>query len=168
MKNLKQHFLLAVALGIIMVITAEAEAQENTLTTATAEEVKWMPAPPFLPEGAQFAVIKGDPSQPGPFTIRLKFPAAYKIPPHKHSSFEHITVLSGTFYMGEGEHLDPTKGKTLPMGSFAYGPEEKYHAAWATEEGAVIQIQSQGPFEIHYFNPADDPRKNQRVSKEKK
>lgn len=167
MKNLKQVLVLVVVLAISGLIKTEAQAQESHLIKATPEEVKWSPAPPFLPEGAQFALIKGDPSQPGPFTIRLRFPAGYEIPAHRHTSYEHITVLSGTLHMGEGEHLDHANGTALPTGSFAYGPEEKYHAAWATDEGAVIQIQSQGPFEIHYFDPADDPRKNQQASKQK-
>lgn len=158
MKNLIRNLFLGVMLVSIMLISKPAEAQESHLIKATPEEVNWGPAPPFLPKGAEFALIEGDPGQVGSFTIRLRFPAGYEIPAHKHTSYEHITVLSGTLHMGEGEQLDHGNGTALPTGSFAYGPEEKYHAAWATEEGAVVQIQSQGPFEIHYFDPADDPR----------
>lgn len=165
MKKLKQFLLMAAVLGVMMGTAAEAEAQENNISTVTAEEVNWMPAPDFFPEGAEFAVIKGDPGQAGPFTVRLRFPAGYEIPAHKHPSYEHITVLSGTLYIGEGEQLDHAKGTALPTGSFAYGPEDQHHAAWATDEEAVIQIQSEGPFEIHYFNPDDDPRKKQEVVK---
>lgn len=151
MKNVKQNLWLVATLVIFMGMTSEVEAQESNFIKATPEEVKWGPAPPFLPEGAQFALIEGDPGQEGPFTIRLRFPAGYEIPAHKHPSYEHITVLSGTLNMSTGEHLDQDSGVELPVGSFAYGPEEQHHAAWTTDEGAVIQIQSQGPFEIQFL-----------------
>ena len=159
MKNLKQILILVAFLAVSLAFGLEAEAQESKFIKVTPDEVQWNPAPPFLPKGAQLAVIKGDPNEPGPFTIRLRFPPDYKIPAHKHPSFEHITVISGTLHMGMGEHLEHTNGTALPAGSFAYGPEEKYHFAWTTEDETVVQIQSQGPFGIQYFDPADDPRK---------
>jgi quercetin dioxygenase-like cupin family protein len=167
MKDLMLNMVLIAAFVMSMLVTTEVVAQEMNLTKATPEEIKWSPAPPFLPAGAQFAVIKGDPGQPGPFTIRLSMPAGYKIPLHKHTSYEHITVLSGTLYMSEGEEVNATanaNGIVLPVGSFAYGPGEKNHAAWTTDEGAIIQIQSQGPFEIHYVNPNDDPRSKKQAN----
>lgn len=159
MKNLRQLLLLTVLCTVNLVNIPEAMAQESEFIKIIPDEVQWNPAPPFLPEGAQFAVIKGDPNKPGPFTIRLKFPPNYKIPAHKHPSFEHITVISGSLHMGMGEQLEQTKGVALPVGSFAYGPEEQYHFAWTTDEETIVQIQSQGPFGIKYFNLDDDPQK---------
>jgi hypothetical protein len=37
-------------------------------------DLKWGPAPPVLPAGAQVAVLDGDPFKPGFFAIRLKMP----------------------------------------------------------------------------------------------
>lgn len=159
MKNLKQLLILVAFLAVSLAFRSEAEAQESKFIKVTPNEVQWNPAPPFLPKGAQLAVIKGDPGQQGSFTIRLKFPPNYKIPAHKHPSFEHITVISGTLHIGMGEHLEHTNGAALSPGSFAYCPEGKHHFAWTTEDETVVQIQSQGPFGIQYFNPADDPRK---------
>ena len=48
------------------------------------DDVKWGAAPPSLPRGAMLAVIEGKPSEPGPFTMRLKFPAGFKVAPHSH------------------------------------------------------------------------------------
>lgn len=93
MKKLKQN-LYFLSLLIPFLAISEARAQENSLEKMTPEEVQWNPAPPFLPAGAQFAVIKGDPGKEGSFTIRLKFPAGYEIPGHKHPSFEHPEVHS--------------------------------------------------------------------------
>jgi len=40
-----------------------------------SDEMQWADAPPSLPRGAIVVVIEGKPSEPGPFTMRLKFPA---------------------------------------------------------------------------------------------
>jgi quercetin dioxygenase-like cupin family protein len=59
-------------------------------------EMKWGPAPPVLPPGAQIAVLSGDPGGKGLVTLRLKLPPGYVIPPHWHPTDEHVTVISGT------------------------------------------------------------------------
>ncbi|MDQ3565022.1 MAG: cupin domain-containing protein [Pseudomonadota bacterium] len=127
------------------------------------DQVKWGPAPPSLPPGAQLAVLEGDPSKAGaPFTIRGKFPDGYRVPPHWHPTDERIVVLQGVFGMGVGEKFDQATGHELPVGSYALMPKGVRHFVWAKGE-TVIQVSGMGPFEINYVNPADDPRK---VSKE--
>ena len=54
------------------------------------------------PEGAQIAVLYGDPGKAGPFVFRLKFPAGYKVAAHMHPNDYDVTVLSGTMYLGMG------------------------------------------------------------------
>ena len=46
--------------------------------------------PPGLPAGAQLAVVSGDPGKAGKFTIRLKMPANYAVPPHHHPTDEMV------------------------------------------------------------------------------
>src|SRR3954467_183123 len=68
------------------------------------DQVKWGPAPPSLPPGAQAAVLAGDPRQAGaPYTVRLQLPDGYKVPPHWHPVDENVTVLKGSLRMGRGE-----------------------------------------------------------------
>ena len=70
-------------------------------------QINWGPAPPVFPPGAQFAVVQGDPSVAGAiFTVRLRFPNGYILPPHTHPTDEHVTVLAGTFAFGMGDTLD--------------------------------------------------------------
>ena len=83
----------------------------------TPAELVWTAGPPMLPPGASMAVIEGSFNKPGPFTVRLKFPANYRIPAHWHPIKVTVTVISGTFHMGLGETLDIGKGKALPAGS---------------------------------------------------
>lgn len=54
-------------------------------------------------------MLEGDPMKAGLFTIRIQLPANYKIPAHWHPADEHVTVISGTFYMGMGNKLDEPK-----------------------------------------------------------
>jgi anti-sigma factor ChrR (cupin superfamily) len=106
------------------------------------------------------AVIEGPLDQATPFTIRLQLPADYKIPAHWHPAIEHVTVLSGTFNLGMGDKLDPTKTKALSAGSMAIMQPKTTHFAWTKEE-TMMQVHGVGPWAVNYVNPADDPRKKQ-------
>ena len=141
----------------IITLTPAFAADEHV--TIAPDAVKWNQGPPFLPKGAQFSVITGDPSKEGPYVIRLKFPAGFKVPAHFHPNDENITVISGTFGFGMGDKLDESKGTTLKAGGFVRAPKGMQHFAYATEE-TVVQIHAIGPGGITYVNPADDPRKS--------
>jgi quercetin dioxygenase-like cupin family protein len=122
-----------------------------------AVNLKWSPGPPSLPPGAKVAVVQGDPTAPGTFTMRVKIPAGYKVRPHSHPADENVTVLSGDFHMAVGDTWDVSKGHTLTAGGFSSMPHGMHHYAW-TSKGCVFQVHGMGPFGITYVNPADDPR----------
>src|SRR5687767_10795142 len=63
----------------------------------TPDRLRWTDAPPSLPPGAKIAVVEGDLTVAAPYTVRLRFPDGYRIPPHFHPVDEHVTVLQGTF-----------------------------------------------------------------------
>ncbi len=121
-------------------------------------DLKWMDAHNALRAGAKLTVLEGDPFKPGLYTMRLQMPDSYKIPPHFHRQFEHVTVVSGTFNLGMGDKFDQSAGQTMPAGTFGFLPPEMKHYAWASG-GTVIQLHGMGPWEIVYVNAADDPRK---------
>jgi hypothetical protein len=128
-------------------------------TMIKPNEIKWAPAPPSLPAGAQAAILDGDPSKAGrPFTLRLKMPDGYKIPPHWHPTDENVTTLEGVFMMGVGAKFDRAAAREMPVGAYAKMPEGLRHYASAKGE-TIIQVHGVGPFEITYVAPADDPRK---------
>jgi Domain of unknown function (DUF4437) len=133
------------------------EPNAGTHVMLGPNELQWVDGPPSLPKGAKVAVLEGDPSKAGPFTMRAQVPAKYKIPPHWHPGIEHVTVLSGEVYMGSGEKYDEASAKKLPAGSFAVMPV-KYNHYFFTKKKAVIQLHGMGPWGITYINPADDPR----------
>lgn len=123
-----------------------------------ASDLKWSAAPPVLPAGAQMAVVSGDPSKSGLYVVRLKMPAGYKIAAHNHPTAENVTVLSGSFHLGMGDKLDPSKGIELRPGGFAQAPAKMNHYAWTTSL-TIVQVHGEGPFAMTYVNPADDPSK---------
>lgn len=138
-----------------IVVAAAAPAQ------APAPAINWGPAPPFFPAGARFAVLQGDPSQPGVFTVRLELPAGYIIRPHFHTPDEHVTVLSGALILGTGDSVRTQGADALPAGAFATAKAREHHYAVARGK-TVVQIHGQGPFDITYVNPKDDPRNTPR------
>lgn len=148
--------IMAVGMGLMALSFAQAEEGGHILLKPT--DIKWTDAPPSMLPGAQIAVIEGDLNKAEPFAFRLKLPANYKIPPHTHPAVEHVTVLSGTFYMGAGDQPDPEKAVALTPGSFAAFQPGHSMFAW-TEEETVVQVHGVGPWGINYINQADDPRK---------
>ena len=66
-----------------------------------------------LPGAPQIAVLYGDPTKPGVFVTRVKFPAGAKDLPHSHpDEVRAVAVLSGTLYFGVGEKWD----ESIPPG----------------------------------------------------
>jgi hypothetical protein len=147
--------LASVALGLTF--TAGPLFAQSTHVVIPADKVQWGPAPPALPAGAQIAVLEGNPAEKGPVTLRLRFPADYNIPAHWHSMTERVTVLSGTFHVGMGDTLDRQTSQTLEPGGFVSLPAKMHHFAW-TATPTVVQINLEGPFDLFYVNPADNPQ----------
>jgi quercetin dioxygenase-like cupin family protein len=147
----------AVSLSLVAAATAQMAAKPAHVIVGAAE-LKWGPAPPVFEKEAQMAVVSGDPSKPGPFVVRLKAPAGFKVMPHFHPTDENITVISGTFALGMGDKFDAAALKELAPGGFALMPAEMHHFAMA-KTAVVVQVHGTGPFALTYVNPADDPSK---------
>lgn len=135
---------------------AQASATEAHVFLAPAD-IKFGPAPPVFPAGMTSAVLSGDPTQPGPFTLRARMPAGYRISPHWHPVAEYLTIVSGSIAFGMGGTFDEASMKTLPAGGYAVMPPEMRHYL-EVKTDAVLEVHGVGPFVITYVNPADDPR----------
>lgn len=130
--------------------------EQNIFTPKT---VPWGPAPPFVPAGAQLAVLEGNPAaSTGDYTLRLKMPDGYRVAPHWHPQRENVTVISGTFKVGMGDTFDQGKMTAFPAGSFAFLDPQMHHYAMASGE-VIVQVHGMAPMQFNYVNPADDPGK---------
>ena len=146
-------FLLSAALASL----AGACTDGFAATPESGPPIKWGPAPAVFPAGAQFAVLQGDPSKDGVYTVRLKLPNGYRIAPHTHPTDENVTVIEGAFLVGMGEKFDAKALQELKAGGFVTAPANMAH--YATARGAtIVQVHGVGPFALTYVNPADMPR----------
>jgi quercetin dioxygenase-like cupin family protein len=85
------------------------------------EQIEWRPFPAF-PQAARRAILVGEPSQPGPYVVRVKMPAGGMLMPHSHPEDRIYTVMSGAFYIGLGERFDETRLRAYPPGSLVVLP----------------------------------------------
>jgi len=122
------------------------------------ENVEWQPFPAFPPT-ARYAVLVGDPVQPGPYVIRVKVPAGVKLMPHWHPEDPVYTVISGVFYIGLGSAFDATKLAAYPPGAVIVLPGHTHHFHWAQSGEYVTQVNAIGPLGLEYVDAADDPRR---------
>jgi len=160
---MKRIFLLtAVALIAAPPAAAKTARHHHAVATkakaaATPAELKWMDGPPGLPPGATFAVKKGNPEAKGSFTIGIRMPASYSVPPHWHPTDEHVTVVSGKLAYGMSDRVSRTAAQGLGAGGTVVMKAKEHH--WVlTADGAEVEVSAMGPFKITYVNPGDDPR----------
>ncbi|MFL5620746.1 MAG: cupin domain-containing protein [Gemmatimonadaceae bacterium] len=160
---MKQITLAVLVIGLVQSpLRAQGTAAEHgTVIVVPAGTAKFGPAPDILPSGAKLAVLEGDPTKEGSYTMRLWMPNGYTIPPHFHLADEHVTVVEGTFLVGMGSTLDASKFAALPAGSFGMLPPHMQHYARARGV-TVIQLHGMGPWGLTYVHPSDDPRKHAR------
>ena len=62
---------------------------EGIFRSLLPEEIDWKPFPAF-PLSARLAVLVGEPTQAGPYVIRVKVPSGVKLMPHRHPRTESI------------------------------------------------------------------------------
>lgn len=139
----------------------EAKGAEMMPVLHRPQALVWKDGPPSLPPGAKMAVLEGNPAAEGPFTMRLRVPDGFRIPPHTHPKTERLTVLAGTFRLGMGATFDASKMESLPAGTYGFWPAGMQHYAQARGE-TILQLHGTGPWQIVYVNPADDPRNARR------
>ena len=160
MKHTRYSAVLFTSLAFVVALDVTAAFAQSAHVLVPADKMQWGPAPPQLPAGAELSVLEGNPAAKGDVTLRLRLPANYNIPPHWHSMDERVTVLSGTLNVGMGDRLDRKASQALEKGGFVSLPAKMHHFAW-TAVPTVIQINLEGPFDIFYINPADDPQNRQ-------
>ena len=163
MRHVPRAAVLPVVLGLTLVGAGLAVGTQNTRhhgAIHTPGELEWREGPPSLPPGAEFVVLEGDPSRAEYFAMRLRLPDGYRIPPHWHPVHERVTVIAGTFHLGQGDRFHDGATEALEAGSyFSMAPEMRHYAR--AEGDTTIQLTSIGPWEIRYVNAADDPRRQQ-------
>jgi quercetin dioxygenase-like cupin family protein len=147
---------LTLALFLMASTAGAAIAQTTTGVTLmmTPTEMQWMTQGAYAAAGMEQLNLLGDPSKPGPYTIRLKFPKGMRIAPHTHPDSREVTILSGTFATGYGEKFEAANLKILPAGSFYTEPANVPHYI-EIKEDVVLQVSGTGPSSRKFVGTAD-------------
>jgi quercetin dioxygenase-like cupin family protein len=133
-------------------ITVVAHAAEPGVMALTPAEMKWSAQGGLALPGLEQTILIGDPAKPGPYTVRLRFPAGFKVAPHTHPDSREVTILSGTWYTGYGEKADAAALKELPAGSFYTEPAGVAHYV-EIREPTMIQVSGTGPSGRKFVGP---------------
>jgi quercetin dioxygenase-like cupin family protein len=151
--QVRRRLLLLFAASAWFLAAPGAKAQSSD----DPESLQWT-VPPVLPPGARIAVISGDPTGPGEFTLLVSMPNGYRLPPHFHPSHEHVEVKEGALLVGVGDMLDPERTQALAAGDSATAPAGIHHFSIARGR-TVVSATFIGPYTITYLRAEDAPRK---------
>jgi quercetin dioxygenase-like cupin family protein len=132
---------------------------QDVFRSILCEEIDWKPFAAF-PPSVRLAVMVGQPSEAGPYTIRVKVPHGVKLMPHRHPEDRVYTVVSGVFYIGLGDQFDAEKLEAYPPGSVIVLPGDTSHFHWAKSSEYITQVTAIGPLGLDYVSAKDDPRNN--------
>jgi quercetin dioxygenase-like cupin family protein len=136
-----------------------AETMNNTLVAPT--DIRWGPGPAILPPGAQEVRLYGDPTKAGLFAMRFKLPKGYSVPPHTLSKAGLFTVITGTFRIGMGETVDPSKATAMPAGSFvALAPSTPHFVSVTRRQSFNSTISGHGRSPTSTRRKTRDGRRN--------
>ena len=130
--------------------TSLAERSKKEIVGLTADEVRWF-TPPYYNDGRQRAHLFGDSNQGGSWIDRVKLPRGARALAHTHPQDELVTVIEGTWYLGEGAKFDSAKLKGYPAGSFIVIPAGIPHFVAAKEGTVVVQLSGIGKFQTNYL-----------------
>lgn len=105
--------------------------------------------------GVRSAALYGSPQAEGEdFTFRLEVPDGFEMAPHTHPVAEHMTVLSGRFFVGVGETFDREAAVAYGPGSYVVIAAEVPAYMWA-EGPTVVQVHGTGPLITNFLTPPE-------------
>ncbi|HXC27031.1 MAG TPA: cupin domain-containing protein [Stellaceae bacterium] len=97
------------------------------------------------PNGADNAVLAGDPSKEGLYIVLVRWHAGHMSHPHFHPNDRFITVLSGTWWVGTGTKFDPDATVPMPAGSYVVHYGKQVHYDGAKDGDCTLEIVGMGP-----------------------
>ena len=133
-------FFAGIISGIVVSAAVFADEQKEMIVTPF-QEVKFTPVDPAKPDGAQIAVLYGDPEK-GPSAMLLKFKKGSNAL-HIHSSDYHLVVVQGTMkHLEKGDQ--EADAKPLSPGSYWFQPGDQAHAGSCLTEECIMFVKWEG------------------------
>ncbi len=140
----------SVILAAAIDATVVAAQDRKGIVGLTPNEVRWF-TPAFYNDGRQRAHLLGDSSQGGAWIDRVKIPGGARVLAHTHAQDELVTVIEGTWYLGEGSRFDVAKLTAYPSGSFIVIHARVPHFVAAEKGAVVVQVSGTGKFQTEYL-----------------
>lgn len=136
----------AILAGVIVSVVvfarpAKADLDPKALIYKLPDQIQWTKAG----DGAENAVLEGDPSKPGLYIVLTKWTAHHNSHPHFHPNDRYVMVLSGTWWVGTGSTYDPGSMVPLPTGTFVRHVGKQIHYDGAKDGDTVLEIVGMGP-----------------------
>jgi quercetin dioxygenase-like cupin family protein len=151
---MKKPILAAAAVAMIpaaiTLTTIWAQQSKKEIVRLTPGQVRWF-TPSYYKDGRQRAQLFGDSSQGGAWVDRVKIPASGRVLAHTYPQDELVTVIEGTWFVGEGERFDAAKLKGYPAGSFIVIPAGVPHFVAAKEGSVIVQLSGTEVFRTDYL-----------------
>lgn len=144
------------ALSCCLCGNALADPPADVMQIIRPADIKYVPSRfgPNFP----IALLAGDPTQPGSYVARVKFPPGFMSPPHFHRETRYILVLKGTWWVGAGPSGNKDATFPVPAGSLVVHHGNKIHYDGAKDEEVELQILGIGPSVTTNVDAAGQPR----------
>lgn len=133
--------------GIALLLAAGActttpAVAPSPMIVASYQDAKFEPVSASRPDGAQIAVLSGDPAA-GPSSMLMKMPRSTGAL-HIHTHDYHLVIVEGSMkHWAEGE--SEAAARTLGPGGYWFQPGGAVHADSCLSDTCVMYIQWSGP-----------------------
>ena len=144
---MKRVMLAVLVIAAITLMVADTNKKE--IIAITPSQVRWF-TPPYYTDGRERAHLLGDSNQDGAWIDRAKIPAGKRVLAHTHPQDEPVTVIEGTWYLGQGTKFNSANLKAYPAGSFILIPAGVPHFVAATDSDVIIQLSGNSKFHTDY------------------
>ncbi len=148
-KNLNLLIKTILLFSLFLIVSANVSMAKKPVTqkalaiSAQDPSLQWQKCPDFLP--CTFAILRGEMGS-NHMDIFLKFPSKAQIPYHRHSSAEHMIMISGEFHTTYHHH----EKVILSAGDYAYGPSNLAHDGYcASDKACLMFVAYETPLDAH-------------------
>jgi quercetin dioxygenase-like cupin family protein len=153
-----------ILLSVLVSSVDAAPANGAVPTRQTPAEISWPAASgsqagSSMQTAVESAVVFGDATKPGLYSIMFRVRPDAKIPAHSHPDDRSCFVTNGVWYFGYGNQFTESALRALPAGSHYTEPANVNHFAATHSEGATAECTSIGPSGTVFSKSADDPRR---------
>ncbi len=126
-----------------------ADTNKKGIIALTPQQVRWY-TPSYYTDRRERAQLLGDSSQDGAWVDRARILAGKRVLAHTHPQDELVTVIEGTWYLGDGTKFDSTKLNGYPAGSFIVIPAGVPHFVATKDSTVIVQLSGNGKFHTDY------------------